>query len=180
MSPLTTLGNAGGRPPYTPARCCCRQQDNILSATPALRLVGQAAKAYWHCSPVVNYVLQAQDGLMQYGSFGGPSPYSIGGDGGASVRASSAPVFDLTAAQYHPVRAPLYTGSTPDTASPHSELRRTSRRSKPCSAPALLHPGSRTQPLPPLAVWEFSLSRMFSGPWTNGRSPCGLAWSCSR
>ena len=42
---------------------------------------------------------------MQYNSFGGPPPYGMGADGGSSVRAASAPVFDLTAAhrQYHPV-----------------------------------------------------------------------------
>ena len=59
-------------------------------------------------------VSQAQDGLMPYGSYGssGPPPYGMaadgggGGGGGASMRASSAPSFDLTAAhgQFHPVR----------------------------------------------------------------------------
>ena len=48
--------------------------------------------------------LQAQDGLMQYGAFGGMSPYAMVADG-ASIRASSAPAYDLTPAhpQYHPV-----------------------------------------------------------------------------
>ena len=49
---------------------------------------------------------------MQYGAFGGMSPYAMVADG-ASVRATSVPAFDLTAAnpQYHPVGLPHRKGA---------------------------------------------------------------------
>ena len=60
----------------------------------------------WHTGVTSRHCVapQAHDGLMQYGAFGGLSPYAMVADG-ASVRATSAPAFDLAAAhpQYHPV-----------------------------------------------------------------------------
>ena len=95
--------------------CPQQSEGSLQSRSPCAQSWGSSSPL----APQHGDAPQAHDGLMQYGAFGGMSPYAMVADG-ASVRATSVPAFDLTAAnpQYHPVGAASQRGPLLIRASP--------------------------------------------------------------